>query len=174
MRSIRLKNIIARCLLSAVLMVLILLLIAWLYTPPVRAQDAPTEPQGPSPTVGLGSLPGDNTARGTLLSARIAGIAALHVEITIAAGCSIGRDVVPAVPGPWPDGKAADVAGSIAINCTSGLPYLLALDTASGIETIPGRGTGAPVSVPFHARATVPAGRQPAASNAPIRLTVAY
>ncbi|WP_026872306.1 hypothetical protein [Inquilinus limosus] len=150
-----------------------------------RAQDLPTPEAGP--TMGLGSLPGDN-ASGTA-GPRVADTAALRIEITIASACSVDREPVPAFPG-----GAADGTAGVAIDCTNGLPYLLALDTAGdasipyrlssdpgrrgvrtdrpGVDTVPGRGTGVPVTIPLYAPAVPPARGQHVLS--PIRLTVAY
>ncbi|WP_225773557.1 spore coat protein U domain-containing protein [Inquilinus sp. Marseille-Q2685] len=158
---------------------------------PARAQEAPQ--QGPAPTAGLGALPGDN-APGTA-GPRVAGASALRIAIPIEPACSVDRDARLTFPGLAPGGGAVDGAGSVAIDCTRGLPYLLALDAGGapavptrlysdpgrrsvwgdrpGIDTVPGSGTGAPVTVPLYARAA-PAAGAPAGDRAPVRLTVAY
>ncbi|MFE0754054.1 spore coat protein U domain-containing protein [Inquilinus sp. NPDC058860] len=160
------------------------------WPPPARAQEIPA---GPGPTVGLGGLPGDN-APGTA-GPRVAGASALRIAITIETACSVDRDARLTFPGLAPGGAAVDGAGSVAIDCTRGLPYLLALDAGAapaiparlysdpgrrsvwgdrpGVDTVPGSGTGAPVTVPLYARAA-PAAGAPAGDRAPVRLTVAY
>ncbi|MGO1080920.1 spore coat protein U domain-containing protein [Inquilinus sp. CA228] len=165
---------------------------SWAWLPPARAQEAATG--GPGPSIGLGSLPGDN-APGTA-GPRIAGISALRIAITIQTACRVDRDAVLSFPGLTPGGGAVDGTGSVAIDCSNGLPYLLALDAGGGapaipfrlysdpdrksvwgdrpgIDTVPGHGTGNPVTVPLYARAA-PAAGGPAGDRAPVRLTVAY
>ncbi|MBW8727666.1 MAG: spore coat protein U domain-containing protein [Inquilinus limosus] len=157
---------------------------AWL---PVRAQEAPGPSVGSGPSVGLGSLPGDN-APGTA-GPRIAGASALRITITIRTACSVDRDALLTFPDLAPAGGAVDGTGSVAIDCTNGLPYLLALDAGGAVipdrlysdpgrrgvwGDRPGIGTGAPVTVPLHLRATPPAAGGAGRDHAPARLTVAY
>lgn len=175
---------------------------AWL--PPARAQEATAEQPGPSvgsgPSVGLGSLPGDNAPG--FAGPRIAGTSALRITITIQTACSVDRDAAVTFPGLTPGGGAPggvaiDGTGSVAVDCTKGVPYLLALDAGgdapaiptrlysdsdrrsvwgdrSGIDTVPGSGTGAPVTVPLYGRTVAPAGGQTVGDHGPVRFTVAY
>jgi spore coat protein U-like protein len=163
---------------------------AWL--PPARAQDVP----GPGPAVGLGSLPGDNAPGfGGAASPRVRGVSTLHVTITILPTCSVDRGPELIFPSPAAGERVVDGAGSIDIDCTKDLPYLLALDAGgavpaapyrlysdpgrqsvwgdrAGIDTVPGSGTGAPVTVPVYGRA--PAASHAAGAGGPVRFTVAY
>jgi hypothetical protein len=164
---------------------------SWAWLPPARAQEAPAG--GPGPSVGLGSLPGDN-APGTA-GPRVGGISALRIAITIRTACSVDRDALLTFPGPAPAGGAVDGTGNVAIECSAGLPYLLALDAGApavpyrlysdpgrqsvwgdrpGIDTVPGRGTGAPVTVPLYGRATAPVAGHAVGDRGPVRLTIAY
>ncbi|WP_342238374.1 Csu type fimbrial protein [Inquilinus sp. OTU3971] len=174
------------------LAIALVLAASWAWLPPARAQEAPAG--GPGPSVGFGSLPGDN-APGTA-GPRVAGISALRIAITIQTACSVDRDALVTFPGPAPAGRTIDGTGSVAIECSAGLPYLLALDAGGGapaipfrlysdpgrrsvwgdrpgIDTVPGRGTGNPVTVPLYGRIT-PAAGAPVGDRATVRLTVAY
>lgn len=166
---------------------------SWACLPPARAQEVAAN--GPGPSIGLGSLPGDN-APGTA-GPRIAGTSALRITITIETACSVDRDAALTFPGLAPGGGAIDGAGSVDVDCTKGLPYLLALDTGgdapaipyrlysdpgrrsvwgdrSGIDTVPGSGTGAPVTVPLYGRIVAPAAGHAVGDRGPVRFTVAY
>jgi spore coat protein U-like protein len=188
------------------------LLAAWVCTPAARAQGipAPLVPQGPVQTNGLGSLPGDNqSSAGVFGSPRVAGVSALRIEITIRTACSVDQDPDLVFPGWKPGDRTVEGAAAVAIDCSAGLPYLLALDGGSaagkagrrlsatglpampyqlysdparrsvwgdrpGIDTLPGRGTGVPVTIPVYARAAPPAKGEPATYRDLVRLTVAY
>jgi len=179
-----------------------------------QAQGIPTPlvPQGATQTDGLGSLPGDNQGdTGVFRSPRIAGISALRIEITIRTACSVDQDAALAFPAWKPGDRTVDGAAAVAIDCSAGLPYLVALDGGGGateagrrlsalgrgapampyqlysdparlsvwgdrpgVDTLPGHGTGVPVTVPVYARAVPPAQGLPATYQDLVRLTVAY
>jgi len=162
---------------------------SWAWLPPARAQEAP------GPTVGLGSLPGDN-APGTA-GPRTRGLSTLHITITIETACSVDRGAVLTFPAPAAGSRVVDGTGSVDIDCTKGLPYLVALDAGggvpvlpyrlysdpgresvwgdrAGIDTVPGSGTGEPVTVPLYGRATAPAAGHAVGDRGPVRFTVAY
>lgn len=167
---------------------------SWAWLPPARAQEAP------GPTVGLGSLPGDN-APGTA-GPRTRGVSTLHITITIETACRVDRGAVLTFPAPAAgsrvvDGRMLEGTGSVDIDCTKGLPYLLALDAGggvpvlpyrlysdpgrqnvwgdrAGIDTVPGSGTGEPVTIPLYGRATAPAAGHAVGDRGPVRFTVAY
>ncbi|MDR6294121.1 MULTISPECIES: Csu type fimbrial protein [Inquilinus] len=188
--------------------------VAWLALPAARAQGIPTPlvPQGATQTNGLGGLPGDNRSdTGVVRSPRIAGLSALRIEITIRTACSVDQDAALAFPAWKPGDRTVDGAAAVAIDCSAGLPYLVALDAGGGateagrrlsapgrgapampyqlysdpgrlsvwgdrpgIDTLPGHGTGVPVTIPVYARAVPPARGQPATYRDLVRLTVAY
>ncbi|WP_395673884.1 spore coat protein U domain-containing protein [Inquilinus sp.] len=165
---------------------------------PARAQEATALQPGPS--VGLGSLPGDNAPG--FAGPRIAGTSALRITITIQTACSVDRDAAVTFPGLAPgggalDGRTVEGTGSVDVDCTRGLPYLLALDAGGdapaipyrlysdpgrqsvwgdrpGIDTVPGSGTGAPVTVPLYGRTIAPATSHAVGDRGPVRFTVAY
>lgn len=171
---------------------------SWACLPPARAQEAVAE--GSGPTVGLGSLSGDNAPG--IAGPRIAGTTALRISITIQTACSVDRDAAVTFPGLAPgggtiDGRTVDGTGSVDVDCSKGLPYLLALDAGgsapaiptrlysdpgrqsvwgdrSGIDTVPGSGTGAPVTVPLYGRIVAPAAGHAVGDRGPVRFTVAY
>lgn len=170
--------------------VALVLAASWAWLPPARAQEAP------GPSTGLGALPGDN-APGTA-GPRTIGASALRITITIENACSVDRGAALTFPALAPGGATVDGTGSVAIDCTKGLAYLLALDAAAGgtpvlpyrlysdpdrrsvwgdragIDTVPGSGTGAPVTVPLYGRAAAPAAGHAVGDRGPVRLTVAY
>ncbi|KGM35385.1 spore coat protein U domain-containing protein [Inquilinus limosus] len=176
----------------------LVLVASWAWSPPALAQEAVAG--NPGPTVGLGSLPGDNTP-GTA-GPRTGGASTLHITITIETACSVDRGAALTFPAPAPGGRAVDGrmlegTGSVDIDCTKGLPYLLALDAGSGapampyrlysdperrsvwggragIDTVAGSGTGAPVTVPLYGRVTAPAAGHAVGDRGPLRFTVAY
>lgn len=100
---------------------------------------------GPGPSTGLGvSGSGVFGAAG----GRYGPMSTLRVTVTISAACSVSRDAALAFPAWRPGDAAIDAKAAIAIDCSAGLPYLVAFDRGAAPSATGRRLSGSDTNAP--------------------------